>query len=111
MSVQRTAMLERNPSVICRLETYIGNKLDWKHLFRLGTKKVHWKQDFEIGNIILRLETKFLDWKHMFLNMIYLPWKSHWNPHLFHGRFSRTIVNGFLSQNGRSCVKVDGHLT
>ena len=23
--------------VICRLETYIGNKLDWKHIFRLET--------------------------------------------------------------------------
>ena len=34
------------PTVICRLETYIGNKLDWKHLFRLETKKVHWKQTF-----------------------------------------------------------------
>ena len=32
--------------VICRLETYIGNKLDWKHLFRLETEKGHWKQTF-----------------------------------------------------------------
>ena len=29
-----------NKPVICRLETYIGNKLDWKHFFRLETNKV-----------------------------------------------------------------------
>ena len=43
--------------VICRLEAYIGNKLYWKHLFRLETKKIHWKQWIKIGNKIRRLET------------------------------------------------------
>ena len=43
--------------IIYRLETYIGKKLNWKHLFRLETKKKY------IGNKLLRLETEFLDWK------------------------------------------------
>ena len=29
--------------VICSLETWIGNIVDWKHRNRLETKKVHWK--------------------------------------------------------------------
>ena len=36
-------------SVICRLETYIGNKLDWKHLFRLETRFLDWKPDIGPG--------------------------------------------------------------
>ena len=50
--------------VICRLETYIGNKLDWKHFFRLETIVLDWKQKKDIGNNNFRLETKSLDWKH-----------------------------------------------
>ena len=63
-------LLEVEKSVICRLETYIGNKLDWKHLFRLETISLDWKQKKYIGNNLFRLETKkrtletiFLDWK------------------------------------------------
>ena len=37
--------------VICRLEKYIGNKLDWK-------------QKKYIGNNLFRFETKNIDWKH-----------------------------------------------
>ena len=36
-----------------RTDLYIGNKLDWKHLFRLETKNVHWKQDMD--HIILHI--------------------------------------------------------
>ena len=57
-------------TVICRLETYIGNILDWKHQNRLETKFLDWKHDYEIGNKKkyignneFRLETKFVDWK------------------------------------------------
>ena len=33
-----STLVDRNAfTVICRLETYIGNKLDWKHHFRLET--------------------------------------------------------------------------
>ena len=49
--------------VICRLETYIGNKLDWKHKKRLETFVLDWKQKKYIGNNLFRLETLFLDWK------------------------------------------------
>ena len=31
--------------VICRLETWIGNIVDWKHRNRLETFKVDWKQN------------------------------------------------------------------
>ena len=50
--------------VICRLETWIGNIVDWKHRNRLETLKVNWKQNKYIGNINIRLETKSVDWKH-----------------------------------------------
>ena len=53
-----------NPGVICRLETQIGNKLDWKHKKRLETFVLDWKQKKDIGNNLFRLETKSLDWKH-----------------------------------------------
>ena len=39
--------------VICRLETYIGKKLDWKQIKYIRNK-------------LFRLETTFVDWKHMF---------------------------------------------
>ena len=50
--------------VICRLETQIGNKLDWKHKKRLETFVLDWKQKKDIGNNLFRLETKSLDWNH-----------------------------------------------
>ena len=49
--------------VICRLETYIGNIVDWKHQNRLETKFLDWKHDYEIGNKKSTLETMNLDWK------------------------------------------------
>ena len=58
-------------TVICRLETDIGNIVDWKHQNRLETKFLDWKHDYEIGNKKsenneFRLETKFVDWKQCF---------------------------------------------
>ena len=50
-------------SVICRLETYIGNIVDWKHQNRLETKFLDLKHDYEIGNKKGTFETNFLDWK------------------------------------------------
>ena len=41
---------ELRKPVICRLETYIGNKLDWKHKKRLETFVLDWKQKKYIGN-------------------------------------------------------------
>ena len=52
--------------VICGLETYIGNKLDWKHIFRLETIFLDWKQKKYIGNNLFRLETKKVHWKQSF---------------------------------------------
>ena len=60
------------------METYIGNKLDWKQkqyignkLCRLETLVLDWKLNSWIGNSEFRLETKFVDWKHMFKNRTY----------------------------------------
>ena len=50
-------------TVIYRLETYIGNIVDWKHQNRLETKFLDWKHDDEIGNKKSKLETMNLDWK------------------------------------------------
>ena len=36
--------------------------IHWKQI-RLETKKVNWKQTFQIANLILRLEAVNLDWK------------------------------------------------
>ena len=49
--------------VICRLETYIGNIVDWKHQNRLETKFLDGKHDDEIENKKSTLETMNLDWK------------------------------------------------
>ena len=57
--------------VICRLETQIGNKLDWKHKkkdwkqnkYKKKYKKGHWKRYFQIENKKLRLETQKPDRK------------------------------------------------
>ena len=53
------------------METYIRNIVDRKHQNRLETKFLDWKHVYEIrnkkkyiGNNIFRLETKFVDWKH-----------------------------------------------
>ena len=57
-------------TVICRLETYFGNIVDWKHQNRLETKFLDWKHVYEIrnktkyiGNNEFSLETKFVGWK------------------------------------------------
>ena len=79
--------LEVIKSTIFRLETRF---LHWKRefqfrnvIFRLETRFLDWKRDFQIGNTISRLETRFLDWKRdfQFRNVIFrletrfLDWK------------------------------------
>ena len=53
----QTVTLSKN-GLICRLETYIGNNVDWKHKNRLETLKLDWKHKKYIENFVLRLETK-----------------------------------------------------
>jgi len=68
--------------VLCRLETYIGNKFGWKHKKILETIVLDWKQKMTLetifrdwkqtkkhwkvsnGNNLFRLETKSVDYKH-----------------------------------------------
>lgn len=55
-------VLKKFKSVICNLETYVGNTVDWKHKSRLDSLDIlicDSKQKIHFGNNEVRLETQF----------------------------------------------------